>query len=50
MEPELIPYWRAKSFLTLADGLLMHGNRIMIPKSLREETLEKVHAGHADAE
>ena len=33
MEPELIPYWKARSFLTVKDGLLLHGARIVIPTS-----------------
>ena len=44
---EDIPYWKVRSFLTL---LLLHGNRIVIPTSLRQETLKKVHAGHQGRE
>ena len=50
IEPELIPYWKARSFLTLKDELLLYGSRIVIPTSLREETMEKVHAGHQGIE
>ena len=50
MEPELIPYWKARKYLTLKDDLLLHGNRIVIPTPLRKETLEKVHAGHQGVE
>ena len=50
MEPELIPYWKARKYLTLKDDLLLHGNRIVIPTALRKETLEKVHAGHQGIE
>ena len=46
MEPELILHWKARSYLTLKDDLLLHGNRIVVPTSLRKETLEKVHAGY----
>ena len=50
MEPELIPYWKARKYLTLKDDLLLYGNRIVIPTPLRKETLEKVHAGHQGIE
>ena len=50
IEPELIPYWKARSFLTLKDELLLYGSRIVIPTSLREETMEKVNAGHQGIE
>ena len=50
IEPELVPYWKARSFLTLQDELLLYGSRIVISTSLREETIEKVHAGHQGIE
>ena len=28
------------------DGLLMHGQRIVVPKALQAETLQKLHKGH----
>ena len=50
MEPELIAYRNARSYLTVKDDLLLHGNRIVIPTSLRKQTLDKVHAGHQSIE
>ena len=50
VEDDLIPYWKVRNYLTLKDGLLLYGNRIVIPTPLREETLEKVHAGHQGRE
>lgn len=50
IEPELIPYWRVRSFLTLKDELILYGSHIVIPTSLREEMMEKVHAGHQGIE
>ena len=32
--------------LSLQEGLLMRDSRIMIPKSLREDILQKIHSGH----
>ena len=50
IEQELMPYWRAQSYLTLKDDLLLYGSRIVVPTPLRKETLEKVHAGHQGRE
>ena len=32
--------------LSVIDGLLMHGSRIVIPQALRAEMLERIHQGH----
>ena len=40
------PFWEARGNLTFGDGLLLFDNRIVIPESLREETLKKLHEGH----
>ena len=50
VELELIPYWKERSYFTLKDGLLLHGTRIVIPASLREETMDKIHTGHQGIE
>ena len=39
VEPELIPYWNARSYLTVKDDLLLHGNRTVTPTSLRKQIL-----------
>ncbi len=43
---ELKPYWEVREHLTVCNGLLMYDNRIVVPESLRRETLQKVHEGH----
>ena len=44
---ELRPYWKARGELTVdKNNLLLHGKRIVVPKSLQRKTLEKLHAGH----
>ena len=35
-----------RSELSVVDGLLMFGSRIVVPKCLRSETLKKIHHGH----
>ncbi|KAK6490724.1 hypothetical protein HHUSO_G5370 [Huso huso] len=45
--PESIkPYYSEKNCLSLSKGILLHGNRITIPKSLRQEIIERLHDGH----
>ena len=44
---ELQPLWNARSMLTVdTNNLLLYGNRIIVPESLREQTLQKIHSGH----
>lgn len=47
IEASLHPYWKARGELTIgSDNLLLHGKRIVVPKALRRQTLEKIHTGH----
>ncbi|XP_014665236.1 PREDICTED: uncharacterized protein K02A2.6-like [Priapulus caudatus] len=43
---ELKPYWSYRDELTVHDGLVIKGRRILIPKGLRQDTLQQLHAGH----
>ena len=40
------PYYSVASEISVQQGLLMRGGRIIIPPSLRQEILGKIHAGH----
>ena len=44
--PELQPYWGAKHKITVVNNILLHGSRIVVPLSLQEQTLKKIHEGH----
>ena len=46
LKGDLVPYWSAKSELTVHDHLLLFRDRIVIPKCLQSETLQKIHQGH----
>ena len=47
LENQLIPYWKARGNITAdKNGLLLYGCRIIVPTSLRGETLHKIHNGH----
>ncbi len=39
-------YYPYKSSLTVEEGIIMLGNRVFIPPSLRMEMLERLHTGH----
>jgi transposase InsO family protein len=39
-------YFQVRNELTIAENLLMRGNRVVIPPSLRADILERIHTGH----
>src|SRR5215813_7097800 len=42
----LKPYWDKRSELHFYKGLLFLGNKLVIPKQMRQEVLEKLHVAH----
>jgi len=45
--PDILkPYWSYRDEIAVEDGILMKGYRIIIPKSMQQETLTKLHASH----
>ena len=46
IDPSVRTYWDIQGELTVGDGLLMRGQRIVVPKVLQNETLKKLHDGH----
>ena len=45
--PEILkPYWTYRDELSILDGLVLKGTRIIIPNSCRDDVLDKVHEGH----
>ena len=43
---ELKPYWKCRGQLTTHNNLLLYGTRIVIPLSMQQEILQKLHEGH----
>lgn len=43
---ELWDYWNFRCDLVIEDGLVLKGDRIIIPQSLRQEVLKAIHTGH----
>ena len=46
VDPSVKAYWEAQGELTENNGLLMYGQRMVVPKALQTETLSKLHQGH----
>ena len=45
--PEILkPYWTFRDEITTEDGIAMKGQRIIIPHSMQNMILTKLHAGH----
>ena len=40
------PFWPVRQDLTLASGLLLKGEQVVVPTALRPEVLKKIHEGH----
>ncbi len=43
---ELCEFWNFRCDLVLEDGLVLKGNRIVIPTSMRNQVLKAIHLGH----
>ena len=43
---ELIPYYNYRDELTVQDGIILRGDRIVIPTAMRKEMKQKLHSGH----
>lgn len=46
IEGQLKVYWSRRGHLTVHKGLLMYGDRIVVPKALQKDTLLRIHQGH----
>lgn len=45
-EPETTHYFSKRHEITVEDGCLLWGIRVIIPKQLRERVLHELHTGH----
>ena len=43
---ETLPYYYCRDEMTVEDGIIFRGDRIVIPESLRPTMKQRVHAGH----
>ena len=44
--PTVLPYFSYRDELTVQDGIVLRGERVVIPLSMRGDIKDKVHAGH----
>ena len=47
---EILVYFHCRDELTVQDGLIFRGDRVVIPTSLRQETKEAIHSSHVGIE
>ena len=47
---EVMPYYQYRSVLSVVNGLVFKGHRVVIPSSMRKEIKEKIHQGHMGIE
>ena len=50
VSPDLHPYWNYKDELSVEDGIIYKGDRIIIPASERNQFVQDLHAGHLGEE
>ena len=46
LSPTITPYFHLRDELTTQEGLVFRGDRVVIPKSLRKQVLNELHAAH----
>ena len=46
IDTKLKPFWGHRGVLTVHKGLLLFGDRIVVPKACQKETLSRIHSGH----
>ncbi|XP_041351023.1 uncharacterized protein K02A2.6-like [Gigantopelta aegis] len=46
--PSITPYFDYRDELTVQDGIVLRGERVIIPVSMRKDLKDKVHAGYFD--
>ena len=45
-ESDFVPFYRRQNELSLLQGCIMWGTRVVIPSKLRVPVLEELHQGH----
>ena len=48
--PLILEYWNYRDELHCADGVIMKGDRVVVPKSLQADALEQIHYAHQGTE
>ena len=50
LPPVTAPYYHLRDELLTQDGLIFRGDRLIVPKSLRRQTIKELHASHQGVE
>ena len=50
LQTDLKPYWSYRDELAVTDGIMLKGRHIIIPTSLKQQVLDKLHANHMGIE
>ncbi|KAI8490629.1 hypothetical protein Bbelb_318970 [Branchiostoma belcheri] len=50
VQPLIREYWTIRDDISIENGVLLAGSRIIIPKSLQKEVLQTIHEGHMGEE
>ena len=48
--PEILEYWNHRDELTYAEGLILKGQKVVIPHDQRSDVLRSIHTGHQGIE
>ena len=48
--PEIRPYWSFRDEISIHEGVLLKSDQVIIPSSLRQEMLTKIHKAHQGAD
>ena len=46
----LTPFWNMRDSLTVYEGVIYNGNKVLIPKAMQAEMLTRIHKSHKGAE
>jgi hypothetical protein len=46
MAPEVTPYFAYRDEMTVIDGIILRGERVVIPRDMRKTMKEKIHSSH----
>ncbi|KAJ8049300.1 hypothetical protein HOLleu_01984 [Holothuria leucospilota] len=46
VSPEVSQYWHHRAELTECNGIVFKGDKVVIPNSLRQDMLKRIHEGH----
>lgn len=50
MPLQVLPFWKVRGSLSVNNQLLLYNHRIVVPKALIRETIQRLHEGHQGIE